>query len=212
MDVRELDMSSGEWLILARNNYLLEDVEEFCRQQGYVYQSRSWNPQLSDEIYAIRLWEHLRKGHSIPATEAKTVYRYISAGVGIKGGSKNLSSLKLDGVVNLGDLKESHGLLVDSIWHHSLDRISGENKLYYVSVLRRGENLTKTPRIKISTIHGAKGGESDNVVLLTDMSYRTWTESHKRPNDEDRVFYVGVTRSKSALRIIEPRGERAYQI
>ena len=37
-------------------------------------------------------------------------------------------------------------------------------------LIKNGEDLSKDPRIKISTIHGVKGNERDNVVLLTDLS------------------------------------------
>ena len=32
------------------------------------------------------------------------------------------------------------------------------------------KNLNQKPRIKLSTIHSVKGGEEDNVVLLTDLT------------------------------------------
>ena len=38
------------------------------------------------------------------------------------------------------------------------------------SLLKKKEDLKKPPRIAVSAIHGAKGGEADNVMLLTDIS------------------------------------------
>ena len=55
-----------------------------------------------------------------------------------------------------------------------------------------GEQLNKPPRIELSTIHAAKGGESQNVVLLTDLTKTTLTNYEKNPDDENRLFYVGV--------------------
>ena len=43
-------------------------------------------------------------------------------------------------------------------------------------LLKRGENLDQDPRIKISTIHGVKGNERDNVILLTDLSYAAYNK------------------------------------
>ena len=40
----------------------------------------------------------------------------------------------------------------------------------YREQLRRGEKITKEPRIRLSTIHAAKGTEATNVILLTDLS------------------------------------------
>ena len=76
---------------------------------------------------------------------------------------------------------------------------------YLVAALRRGEKLTKTPRIRLSTIHSAKGGEADNVILFSDMANRTYKDMQKQPDNERRVFYVGVTRTKENLHIIMPR-------
>jgi superfamily I DNA/RNA helicase len=37
------------------------------------------------------------------------------------------------------------------------------------SLLDNGDDLFKEARIKVSTIHGVKGEECDNVVLYTDL-------------------------------------------
>ena len=87
-----------------------------------------------------------------------------------------------------------------------------EEREFYVSMLRRGESLTNEPRIKISTIHGSKGGEADNVVLLTDMAYNTWEATNLNQDSEYRVWYVGVTRAKQNLNIIMPRGRYHFEL
>ena len=77
--------------------------------------------------------------------------------------------------------------------------------IYIRAVLRRGENIRKQPRIKLSTIHGSKGGEADNVMLLTDLSYGPYKSSkdtQQGRDDELRVFYVGATRAKKKLVIV----------
>ena len=68
-----------------------------------------------------------------------------------------------------------------------------------------GEELNKEARIKLSTIHSVKGGEADNVVLLTDLSLNTMKAYEQNPDDENRLFYVGATRTKEHLHIIEPK-------
>ena len=68
-----------------------------------------------------------------------------------------------------------------------------------------GEQLNKKPRIELSTIHAAKGGESQNVVLLTDLTKTTMETYERNADDENRLFYVGATRTKENLHIIEPK-------
>ncbi len=70
--------------------------------------------------------------------------------------------------------------------------------------------LTGTPRIKISTIHKAKGGEADNVALLLDSS-RACAESGDQ-DSEIRTFYVGLTRAKKSLHLIEPQTQYGFQL
>jgi DNA helicase-2/ATP-dependent DNA helicase PcrA len=78
-------------------------------------------------------------------------------------------------------------------------------------MLRRGEKITKEPRIRLSTIHAAKGGEATNVVLLTDITTRVYKTYQQNPDDENRVFYVGLTRAKENLYLIEPQQRAAFK-
>ena len=57
-----------------------------------------------------------------------------------------------------------------------------------------------------------KGGESDNVLVITDLSYASYKEYQKNPSSEHRVFYVAVTRAKKSLHILEPTTQRYYEI
>jgi DNA helicase II / ATP-dependent DNA helicase PcrA len=210
-DIESIDMSQGQWLILARNNYLLDRVETYIRDQGYPYISKTWDPH--ETIYVIKLWHHLLKGHPISGDNARMIYRYISTGKGVKRGYKTLTGLQDDDTVDLATLKAKYGLMVDSIWHKSLDRIDLRDRDYFTRVLKRGEKLGQIPRITLSTIHGAKGGQSDNVVLLTDVSKKTIEEMKKNPDDEHRVFYVGATRTIERLHLVMPTIEGlSYQL
>jgi DNA helicase-2/ATP-dependent DNA helicase PcrA len=70
---------------------------------------------------------------------------------------------------------------------------------------KNGEKLNAKPRIELSTIHAAKGGEADNVLLLTDLTQTTMNTYERNPDDENRLFYVGATRTKENLHIVEPK-------
>ena len=52
--------------------------------------------------------------------------------------------------------------------------------------MRNGEKFKDKPRIIISTIHQSKGGEADNVVLLTDMGRLSWDSLGS--DEENRVL------------------------
>lgn len=97
------------------------------------------------------------------------------------------------------------------IWHEAFTKLSIEKRELYISLLRRGESLER-PRIHINTIHGVKGGEADNVILLTDCSFTTWDAMSIDADSEHRVWYVGVTRTKENLHIIGAQGRYSYDL
>ena len=74
------------------------------------------------------------------------------------------------------------------------------------AMLTNGEDLSKPPRIKVSTIHGAKGGEATNVVLFLNQTTNTIKGSKKslaKEEEEFRVWYVGITRTMENLFLIK---------
>lgn len=82
------------------------------------------------------------------------------------------------------------------------------------AALRGGQRLTQRPKIRVSTIHGAKGAQADHVILLTDMAWRTHKEMNMNPEDEARTWYVATTRAKQKLTIVRPQANqtRAYRL
>ena len=62
-----------------------------------------------------------------------------------------------------------------------------------------GEKINRNPRILLSTIHGAKGDEAENVALFTDTEKIIYDSSRHDPDPEHRTWYVGVTRAKENL-------------
>jgi superfamily I DNA/RNA helicase len=185
-DLDSVPLDTGNWLLLARNIYLLKKLEDYCMENGFSFEGNRYSPLRSPALAAIKHWETLRAGGDITPEQEKKMLQYRTT---------KLYSSKL------------------GIWHEELDRMSPYEREYFIAARRRGEPLLlKTPRIKISTIHGAKGGEADNVLLLTDMAYKTYQEMQMNPDDEARVFYVGVTRAKENLYIMSPQTSLYYSL
>ena len=212
--VNELDMSKGTWLILAQAGYMLAPVATELKTDGYLFDyrgSRSISERLSE---AVNGWEQLRKGRQVTGAVARTIYSYMTSKERILRGHKKLTTLGDEDLVTLDQLIADHGLMPhkdlltpiqDCIWHEAMDNIPSTERAYITALLRRGEKFNAEPRIKVSTIHGSKGGEADNVVLFTDLSTASEEEFRKNPDDTHRVFYVGVTRAKENLYLVEPQ-------
>ena len=213
--IEEMDMSEGSWLVLAQAGYQLQPVATELKSSGYLYEyrgHRSISEKLSD---AVNGWEQLRKGRDIPGATARKIYAYMSVKDRITRGFKKLSGLEDQDMVNMQDLIVNHGLLADEsmIWSEAMNKIPDGDRAYVTALLRRGEKFNGEPRITVSTIHGAKGGEADNVVLFTDLSPAAEQQMNVNSDDMHRVFYVGVTRTKENLFIVEPQDfTRSYNL
>jgi superfamily I DNA/RNA helicase len=114
----------------------------------------------------------------------------------------------------LGILREHFGLQVPDVsWDKALDRIRDEDRAYATALLNRGINIFQKPNVRLSTIHGAKGGEADNVLLFTDLSGKALEEMERNPDDAHRVLYVGITRTKQNLVLKMPEdSQRGWAI
>lgn len=210
-ELDQVDMSKGTWLLLARNTFFLEQYNQFCIRAGWVFDSVLGSPVKASTIEAIRIWENLRQGGECSVAGARKVYEMMGVKVGVAYGSKSkLDRVSEETMVSLQVLRKDYGLLTEKIWHEAFDRMPVEERQYFIAALKNGEKLLKEPRIKINTIHGVKGGEADNVVIIPDMAQRTWREYHENPDDEHRVWYVAVTRAKQNLFVLEPRTKMSY--
>ena len=201
-DVDSVDMSSGEWLVLGRTKHMLKEVEDSLYRRGYYYETKHKRSYEKDLQEAAIDWENLRKGQPINFKQLEKISRYMS--------NKNFNKQKLKGMAkeslyDIAMLKEYYDLNTDGEWYQAFDD-AGQQKINYLRKMRKnGEKLNAKPRIELSTIHAAKGGEADNVLLLTDLTQTTMNTYERNPDDENRLFYVGATRTKENLHIVEPK-------
>lgn len=203
-----LDLSEGTWLLLCRNVCYLKLFNQYCYDHGYFFNSRANEHFSYDNVDGLVVWEKLRKGEFVSHTDCLKIYSLMSANTRIKRGAKSrLVAADPSKKYNFEILQKEYGLLVESPWYEALDKMNPNDVQYIRSCLRKGEkiNMSRGPRININTIHGVKGGEADNVVIMTDMTMKTYMESQRNPDAEHRVWYVGVTRAKQALHLIAPK-------
>ena len=149
---------------------------------------------------------------TVTATELKTLSTLLKSDIVTKSGRKNLATLDNETPYALDDVKGNFctNNLKEKPWYEVL-KVAEQERIYISSVRRMGEKiLTDKPRIKISTIHKAKGGEADNVAVLLDSS-KLCVESEDQ-DSEVRTFYVGITRAKKTLHLIESTSQYGFAI
>jgi hypothetical protein len=208
-------MSKEDWLLLSRTTRGAQQIEEEVRKRGHLYTYNGSKSIDGRVLVAVRLWETLRTGGALSADEVRLVYKQMLLNSQVSYGFKTMPEGK-DGVYyTIEELMKDHGLLHNRPWDQGLGKINQIDKGYIKACLRKGESLTEDPRIRISTIHSAKGSEATNVMLLTDTMrrpYSMWRKLTNYEDDEARVFYVGLTRAQKALHLIHPMYSQGFSI
>lgn len=208
-----VDVAGEDVLVLARNVYVLkEQIEPELRAAGVVYERNGRSSIPEGMLGAVETWERLRRGESVAVPDARQTYEFLSSRRGVKHGHKKLPGFDEESTVTIAELRERGGLLADGPWFEALDRLPREDVEYVRRARSRGERLRGRPRVRVSTIHGSKGGQADHVVLMTEMAKRTHREMEASPEDEARVFYVAATRAKERLTIVSAQTSQFYPI
>ena len=177
----DIDMSKGDWLILTRTKSLLKPVITFLKKKGFFFNTAQGN-SIGKSLYEdIQNWSKLQKKIELPEIQVQRIRERIE-------GSMNLS------------LK----------WYDVFNKLTDSQITYMKLLLLNGENPTEDARIKVSTIHGAKGGEATNVVLFlneTANKIKGPKKSAAKQDEEYRVWYVGITRTMKNLYLIKSQNK-----
>lgn len=187
--INSVEIRHGEdVLLLGRTHSILREVEQSLIEQRTPYIRQSGRPGMYQNRYAsaVRSFNKLARGESLTEGEKNSIFHVGSAETRAKIENNDLASIT-----------RSPFWIALQIPSRAVD--------FYAEA-----DLDSEPTIRLSTIHAAKGHEADRVVLLTDMTTRVQQSADKAPDDEIRVFYVGMTRSKRILDIVE--GYNGYKL
>ena len=211
-DLRSIDFKSGNMLVLASANYMLDTVKDYLESWGYPYKSKGTNRLSEDFVMALTDWENWRKGNKLSFDSVKRIYSHLSVkNKQLRRGFKTCKTMMPNKQYSMQECKDQHGLLEDGNWIKAL-QCDSKTLSYIQAIQRNGEDITKPPRITLSTIHGAKGGESKNVALLPDLSWNASKSFENNPDPVHRQYYTGVTRTQHTLYILSPTEKNYYSI
>ncbi len=181
-NINGIDMSTGDWLILARTNSLLKTLPAYLKRKGFFFQTNQGNSMGKSLYEDILNWKKIQNDESVPEIQHQRIV-------------ENIKSKKID--INLD-------------WYEAFNNVSVSKRDYMRAMLDNGEEILKEPRIKVSTIHGAKGGEAHNVVLYLNQTANTIKgakKSQDKQDEEFRVWYVGITRTIENLFLIKSKNK-----
>ncbi|MFX1395346.1 MAG: ATP-dependent helicase, partial [Promethearchaeota archaeon] len=84
-----------------------------------------------------------------------------------------------------------------------------------IDLMSKMENKTKLERLILSTIHKAKGLEWDNVFIISlcESLFPSQKNSKTKSDieEERRIFYVALTRSRNRLYLLTPKSIQPYK-
>ena len=206
----DVNLSSGEWMVLTRTRHMLDAIEETLKTNGLYFENKFKKSYEKDIQEAAIDWHNLLKGHLLSYKQLENIAKYMGPGHWHK---KKMKGMVKESFYGLDTLIQDYGLQIKTDWFHAFDDCSNDRKEYIRAMRRNGESLKDNPRIHLSTIHSVKGGEKQNVVLLTDLTHNTNKAYEKNPDDENRLFYVGATRAKENLHVIQPKDDyKSFQL
>lgn len=197
-DECEVDLGSGEWLLLARTNWLTARLVSAARRAGVVYEIGGMWSNEDPTVQAILAYERLRKGERVLYSMAQLAGKYSQGYIPIRQ-----EYVTWDDVIWPF---EGHPDWMDALHHMGI-----EQREYIRACLKNGESLTRPGRVRISTIHQSKGGEGDNVLVLGDMGRRVENNFWADMDAELRVWYVAMSRARHNLFMVQPRTQTPLQ-
>jgi superfamily I DNA/RNA helicase len=211
----EVPLSSGSFTLMARTNGYVSEMANYLRSNGFKY-SRNGKSSLSDDLVGnIMTWDTLCQDRPVGVQQIKALYSGVKKqgkdAVVRRGSTQMLDALAPEDMLDMDTLIKDYGLQRDaSSSAFDVLNVPASERDYIGAIFRRGEDLLSAPRIKVSTFHAMKGGEDDNCVVWT-ASTKACVQS-KFPDDEHRAFYVGVTRARHNLYILQSDNKYRYSL
>lgn len=209
-----VDMLNKEtWMLLARNNKNLMPFILECREQGVVFSFNGrkrydkWSNS-NPEVRAYKAFTALQQGLSCSKAWANQMIK-LAPGTELP---ERLKMAHLRTSVRAEDVIRDDSELFTRPWQEALSRMTLSDRDYVKKLLANSEPLNGPGRVIVSTVHGAKGGEADNVYFTPVVNRKQWQDLRFGRKRESRVLYVAMTRAKKRLFLQNPRSRFHYDL
>ena len=199
--IEDAPLHEGSWLVLSRTNDRLNKLKPFLKDMAIYFEIKGRKSYKTRLYTAIKNYTRWTNGDKLSLSECKDLLEFLEENV-------NITEERMYDLFEWGYSKTSQ-------WYEVF-KTDPEESLYIREMLRLKEELSKPARVKLSTIHAAKGGEATNVLIILDNTKKirdAVDKSDDKHDEEHRVWYVGVTRTKQNLYIMTAKQEdKGYDI
>lgn len=186
-DPFDVDISSGEWLILVRKNRIKSQYFNVCMSSGRIFHDgRCWTNE-TPWFRGVLAYMKLRRGEKVNAVEALALLKFTSH---VRVPTQLYEFVWEDFEWNFEGRPE---------WYDIANRLDLDKVVYIKRCIAAGEDIFAPGQVRLATIHAAKGGEADNVLLDLRLDGIPLKQFKKDPDSERRVWYVGVSRARQNL-------------
>ena len=181
----QVDLTQGKWLIQTRTISRLNRMTKELRKRNLYYETnkgKSFKVRIYNASVNYNSW---CRGIELEEKEIKDIIEFT--GLKQEQWDKNIN------------------------WFDAFKETDYKEREYIKYLLDNGEDLDKDARIQVSTIHAAKGGEEDNVIICLDIGdkiKKAIKKSQDKHDEEHRVWYVGSTRARNNLYKLKARIKR----
>ena len=187
-NLNQIDLTKDKWLILSRTISRQVEIAKELKKKNLFYETNKGKSFKVGLYKASVNYDLWCKGKILEDRIIKDI-------------KEHTGEVKWDSTIN---------------WVDAFKEADEKEVLYIKNMLDNGENLDEPARIWLSTIHAAKGGEEDNVILCLDMGkkiLKSIKKSESRSDEEHRVWYVGTTRARNNLYKLKAKIKRkGYQL
>lgn len=185
-------LKDGEsYMLLARHQCYLQEMSNWLKANGWMH---FMNDELSvpaEALDAVAQLDRIRGGERIPWHKCRELIRLSSGRVRQRAGD----------TVGLQELRK-------------LNPLANVRPAVLVAVRdaqrRWGNNVPREPRIRLMTIHAAKGKQADNVVISPALTRAAAPHPSEEGVQDARLFYVAATRARHRFAVLTEPGPFRY--
>ena len=211
-----LDGISGSTFLLYRNRFLAGRYAGILKYQGFPYIGAGSPLDSKKLIRCVSNWMLLQGGESIRMADVIEMLDFIPVHQSqyIKRGVKKQLKDTADRTrwVQLADMPDIGFTNTEGKrWSSVLSNIPAIEYLMSIEDKYGATGLLETPQLELLTIHQSKGREADSVIISPDMAGRSYLDYSNNPDDEHRLRYVGATRAKTNLVLLNPTMRYFYE-
>lgn len=210
-----------QWLVLARANFQADELGDLLTKQRIPWTSLRREQRCPAQLRRVKTLLDLRSGATIDGDHWADLLEIVKSKQFLMRGTKKrfenerermTAKVALNGIALYGGTEALVNVITNRAEWPALD---GGAQLYQLArtIEKWGMELVERPRVRVGTIHAAKGAEADNVFLLKSITPRIEDALDGTGYDaECRTWYTGITRARRKLMLIEESGRPAMPI